>query len=111
MLNIKPSNIRIWIHERDIGKLTKALWEGHGMRLRTESSNNVRVKKFLESVPYLMVRCQPIKVIKLPPTKLRNFFTESHQGHPSGGHRQRRGAAEGEDITTSAAGRPVRARF
>lgn len=54
-MNIKPSNIRIWIHERDIGKLTKALWEGHGMRLRTESSNNVRVKKFLEAVPYLMV--------------------------------------------------------
>lgn len=27
------------------------------MRLRTESSNNVRVKKFLESVPYLMVSC------------------------------------------------------
>lgn len=53
--NIKPSNIRIWIHERDIGKLTKALWEGHGMRLRTESSNNARVKKFLEAVPYLMV--------------------------------------------------------
>lgn len=55
MSNIKPSNIRIWIHERDIGKLTRALYEGHGMRLRTESSNNPRVKKFLEAVPYLMV--------------------------------------------------------
>lgn len=55
VLNIKPSTIRIWIHDREIGKLTKALWEGHGMRLRTESSTNPRVRKFLEAVPYLMV--------------------------------------------------------
>lgn len=52
---IKPSNIRIWIHDKDIPKLTKVLWEGQGMRLRTETSNNPKVKRFLDSVPYVMV--------------------------------------------------------
>lgn len=51
---IKPSNIRIWIHDKDIGKLTKVIWEGQGMRLRTETSSNPKVRKFLESTPYLM---------------------------------------------------------
>jgi hypothetical protein len=27
---IKPSNIRIWIHEKDVGKLTQVLWAGQG---------------------------------------------------------------------------------
>ncbi|GLV41893.1 uncharacterized protein CBL_00355 [Carabus blaptoides fortunei] len=53
-LVIKPSNIRIWIHQRDLGRLQKVLWEGHGAKLRTETSNNARVRKFLEAVPYLM---------------------------------------------------------
>jgi hypothetical protein len=53
--NIKPSNIRIWIHDKDIGKLTKVLLEGQGMRLRNETSNNPKVKKFLENVPHVMV--------------------------------------------------------
>lgn len=57
-LVIKPSNIRIWIHQRDLGRLQKVLWEGHGAKLRTETSNNARVRKFLEAVPYLMVRHQ-----------------------------------------------------
>lgn len=51
---IKPSNIRIWIHDKDIGKLTRVLWEGQGNRLRTEISSNNRVKKFLDAVPYVM---------------------------------------------------------
>lgn len=52
---IKPSNIRIWIHDKDIGKLTQVLWEGQGNRLRTEVCSNNRVKKFLDAVPYVMV--------------------------------------------------------
>lgn len=44
-LVVKPSNIRIWIHDRDIGRLKQVLWEGHGAKLRVETSNNPRVKK------------------------------------------------------------------
>ncbi|XP_043787495.1 uncharacterized protein LOC122712158 isoform X2 [Apis laboriosa] len=53
-LDFKPSNIRIWIHNRDIGKLQQVLWEGHGNKLRMETSNNTRVKRFLEAVPFIM---------------------------------------------------------
>lgn len=52
---IKPSNIRIWIHQKDLGRLQKVLWEGQGAKLRREHSNNPKVKRFLEAVPYLMV--------------------------------------------------------
>lgn len=52
---IKPSNIRIWIHDKDIGKLARVLWEGQGNRLRTEVSSNNKVKKFLDAVPSIMV--------------------------------------------------------
>ncbi|XP_037035918.1 uncharacterized protein LOC119074076 isoform X3 [Bradysia coprophila] len=51
---IKPSNIRIWIHDKDIGKLARVLWEGQGNRLRTEVSSNNKVKKFLDAVPSIM---------------------------------------------------------
>ncbi|XP_076478927.1 uncharacterized protein LOC117154699 isoform X2 [Bombus vancouverensis nearcticus] len=54
LLDFKPSNIRIWIHNRDIGKLQQVLWEGHGNKLRMETSNNLRVKRFLEAVPFIM---------------------------------------------------------
>lgn len=53
---IKPSNIRIWIHDKDIGKLSQVIWEGQGNRLRTEICSNNRVKKFLDAVPFVMVR-------------------------------------------------------
>ncbi|XP_020709375.2 uncharacterized protein LOC105688504 isoform X5 [Athalia rosae] len=53
-LEFKPSNIRIWIHNRDIGKLQQVLWEGHGAKLRCETSSNPRVKRFLEAVPFIM---------------------------------------------------------
>ncbi|XP_078033252.1 uncharacterized protein LOC144468021 isoform X1 [Augochlora pura] len=53
-LDVKPSNIRIWIHNRNIGKLQQVLWEGHGNKLRRETSNNPRVKRFLEAVPFIM---------------------------------------------------------
>lgn len=54
-LDFKPSNIRIWIHNRDIGKLQQMLWEGYGTKLRCETSNNPRIRKFLEAVPFIMV--------------------------------------------------------
>ncbi|XP_070169164.1 uncharacterized protein [Polyergus mexicanus] len=53
-LDFKPSNIRIWIHNRDIGKLQQMLWEGHGSKLRCETSNNPRIRKFLEATPFIM---------------------------------------------------------
>lgn len=58
---IKPSNIRIWIHDKDIGKLTQVLWEGQGNRLRTEMCSNKAVRKFLDAVPYVMVNFSKLK--------------------------------------------------
>jgi len=55
-LDFKPANIRIWIHNKDIGKLQQVLWEGHGQKLRCETSNHPRIRKFLEAVPCIMVR-------------------------------------------------------
>lgn len=55
-MDVKPSNIRIWIHNRDIKKLQQVLWEGHGSKLQCEISNNPRVRKFLEAVPFIMVK-------------------------------------------------------
>ncbi|XP_044733018.1 uncharacterized protein LOC123295663 isoform X2 [Chrysoperla carnea] len=59
-LVIKPSNIRIWIHQKDIGKLQKVLWEGHGNKLKVETSNNPKVKRFLESIPHIMALIKDI---------------------------------------------------
>ncbi|XP_024872708.1 uncharacterized protein LOC112455174 isoform X1 [Temnothorax curvispinosus] len=53
-MDFKPSNVRIWIHNKDIGKLQQVLWEGHGSKLRCETSNNPRIRKFLEAVPFIM---------------------------------------------------------
>ncbi|XP_018338155.1 PREDICTED: uncharacterized protein LOC108746104 isoform X2 [Trachymyrmex septentrionalis] len=53
-MDFKPSNIRIWIHNKDIGKLQHVLWEGHGSKLRCETSNNPRIRRFLEAVPFIM---------------------------------------------------------
>lgn len=55
-LVIKKSNIRIWIHQANIGKLQQVLWEGQGSKLLVEHSNNHKVKRFLEAVPHIMVR-------------------------------------------------------
>nr|CAD7430961.1 unnamed protein product [Timema monikensis] len=52
---VTRANIRIWIHDRDLGRLQQMLWEGHGDKLRVETSNNPRVKRFLEAVPYIMM--------------------------------------------------------
>ncbi|XP_014252723.1 uncharacterized protein LOC106668453 isoform X2 [Cimex lectularius] len=53
-LVIKPSNIRIWIHDKDLGRLQRVLWEGMGDRLRTETSTQPMVRRFLNAVPYIM---------------------------------------------------------
>ncbi|XP_018046486.1 PREDICTED: uncharacterized protein LOC108685980 isoform X1 [Atta colombica] len=53
-MDFKPSNIRIWIHNKDIGKLQHVLWEGQGFKLRCETSNNPRIRRFLEAVPFIM---------------------------------------------------------
>jgi hypothetical protein len=55
-LVVTRANIRIWIHDRDLGRLQQMLWEGHGGKLRVETSNSPRVKRFLDAVPYIMVR-------------------------------------------------------
>lgn len=52
---IKPSNIRIWIHERNIKQLSKVIWSGLGDKLLTETSKQIMVNKFLKAVPYIMV--------------------------------------------------------
>ncbi|XP_034950982.1 uncharacterized protein [Chelonus insularis] len=59
-LDFKPSNIRIWIHNRDIGKLQQVIWEGHGSKLQREISNNPKIRKFLEAVPFIMVSIKQI---------------------------------------------------
>ncbi|KAK9501605.1 hypothetical protein O3M35_012301 [Rhynocoris fuscipes] len=51
---VKPSTIRIWIHDKDLGRLQKVLWEGLGDRLKTETSTNPVVRRFLNAVPYIM---------------------------------------------------------
>ncbi|XP_059612657.1 uncharacterized protein LOC132259125 [Phlebotomus argentipes] len=54
VVNVKPANIRIWIHDKDIPKLTKVLWAGQGMKLRSEISTHPRMRRFLEAVPYIL---------------------------------------------------------
>ncbi|XP_062546363.1 uncharacterized protein LOC134212475 isoform X5 [Armigeres subalbatus] len=53
-LIIKPSNIRIWLHQKHLAKLAKVIWAGQGMRLRTETSHHPKMKRFLECVPHVM---------------------------------------------------------
>ncbi|CAH1378850.1 unnamed protein product [Tenebrio molitor] len=53
-LNFKKSNIRIWIHQRNLANLQQVVWEGHGSKLLVEHSNNPKIKKFLEAVPHIM---------------------------------------------------------
>jgi hypothetical protein len=60
-LVVTRANIRIWIHDRDLGRLQQMLWEGHGGKLRVETSNNPRVKRFLDAVPYIMVSDRRLK--------------------------------------------------
>lgn len=52
---IKPSNIRIWIHDCNIKQLAKVIWSGLGEKLLTETSKQPMVNKFLKAVPYILV--------------------------------------------------------
>ncbi|CAG9865308.1 unnamed protein product [Phyllotreta striolata] len=53
-LHFKKSNIRIWIHQRNMANLQQVVWEGHGGMLLVEHSNNPKIKRFLEVVPHVM---------------------------------------------------------
>ncbi|CAG9761050.1 unnamed protein product [Ceutorhynchus assimilis] len=53
-LNFKKSNIRIWLHQRNMSNLQQVVWEGYGPKLLVEHSNNPKMRKFLEAVPYIM---------------------------------------------------------
>jgi len=55
-VSIKPSNIRIWIHECNIKQLAKVIWYGFGDKLLTETSKQTTVNKFLKAVPNIMVK-------------------------------------------------------
>lgn len=52
---VKPSNIRIWIHDQDIPRLREVIWQGYGDKLRIQTCNKVTMKKFLNAVPHIMV--------------------------------------------------------
>lgn len=93
---IKPSNIRIWIHDKDVGKLAKVVWEGQGNRLRTEVSSNGKVKKFLEAVPFVMVRAVRMSCVETIHNYPYNRCTEHHQRHPLSRRGQRHRNADGE---------------
>jgi hypothetical protein len=54
-MEVNAANVRIWIHEKDLGCLERALWEGHGHLLLGQTANNNKVRKFLEAVPRIMV--------------------------------------------------------
>ncbi|KAK4876069.1 hypothetical protein RN001_012491 [Aquatica leii] len=76
-LVIKKSNIRIWIHHRDLGHLQKVVWEGHGSKLLVEHSTNSKVKKFFDAVPHIM------GLIKDIHTDIQNDDLDSLQTHTS----------------------------
>lgn len=48
------AQIRIWIHEKDISKLEQIVWDGQGDKLLLETTNNSRVRRFLDNVPHLL---------------------------------------------------------
>ena len=54
-------NIRTWIHDSDLTKLEKVVWEGNGHLLLKQASAKPKIRKFLEAVPRLM---NDIKVSK-----------------------------------------------
>nr|XP_018904846.1 PREDICTED: uncharacterized protein LOC109035602 isoform X1 [Bemisia tabaci] len=53
-IQVRPANIRTWIHDQNLGKLKRVLWEGQGDKLRMETSAHPAVRKFLAAVPYIM---------------------------------------------------------
>ncbi len=53
-MEINNTNIRIWIHERDLASLERVLWEGYGHLLQGQTSTSGKVRKFLEAIPKLL---------------------------------------------------------
>ena len=53
---INNNNIRTWIHAKDVEALEKVLFEGEGHLLLKHASAHPKTRKFLESVPRLMVK-------------------------------------------------------
>lgn len=51
---ITRAQIRIWIHEKDISKLEQIVWSGNGDKLLLETTNNPKVRRFLDNVPQLL---------------------------------------------------------
>lgn len=68
---INNNNIRTWIHAKDVEALEKVLFEGEGHLLLKHASAHPKTRKFLESVPRLMVSyfvifpCPIIIIIRL----------------------------------------------
>lgn len=54
-IEINNTNIRIWIHDQDLEKLEKVVWEGYGQLLIKHTSGHTKIRKFLEAVPRLLV--------------------------------------------------------
>lgn len=53
-MEVHNTNIRIWIHDQDLAKLEKVVWEGMGHLLIKHTSAHNKIRKFLEAVPRLM---------------------------------------------------------
>jgi len=60
--NITRAQIRIWIHERDIGRLEKIVWNGHGDKLLMETTKHGIVRRFLDAVPHLLARIKQVHI-------------------------------------------------
>ena len=52
---INNNSIRTWIHAQDVAALERVLYEGEGNLLLKHASAHPKTRKFLESVPKLMV--------------------------------------------------------
>ena len=53
-MEVHNTNIRIWIHDQDLVKLEKVVWEGMGHLLVKHTSAHAKIRKFLDSVPLLL---------------------------------------------------------
>ena len=53
-MEVHNTNIRIWIHDQDLAKLEKVVWEGMGHLLVKHTSAHAKIRKFLDSIPQLM---------------------------------------------------------
>lgn len=110
-LVFKKSNVRIWIHQRDLGNLQKVVWEGHGSKLLVEHSNNPKIRRFLEAVPHIMVSTRHTRVLLLLNLKRKSFPPGPRQGRPQRRHKRRSAILEEQDESAGASRRPLRKRF